>query len=60
MKHIACDCSGTLDGKKCNSELKWNNDKYACECKNPLKQHTCGENYVRNPTIGACEWDKTM
>ena len=33
-KDISCECKCKLDGRKCNSNQKWNNDKYRCECKN--------------------------
>ena len=34
VKHILCECKSTFDGRKCNSNQKWNNDKGRCECKN--------------------------
>ena len=32
-KHISCECKCKVDGRKCNSNEKWNNDKCRCECK---------------------------
>ena len=32
--HISWECKCKFDGRKCNSEQKWNNDKCQCECKN--------------------------
>ena len=32
-KHISCECKCKFDGRKCNSNQKWNNDKCRCECK---------------------------
>ena len=26
-KHISCECKCKFDGRKCNSNQKWNNDK---------------------------------
>ena len=26
-KHMSCKCNCTFDGRKCNSNPKWNNDK---------------------------------
>ena len=45
-KHISCKCKAKFDGGKCNSNQKWNNDKYQCECKtkNP-KKHCVFEKY---------------
>ena len=37
-KHISCECKYKYDGKKCNSDQWWNNDKCRCECK---KHHIC-------------------
>ena len=31
-KHSPCECKCKFDGRKCNSNQKWNNDKYQCEC----------------------------
>ena len=33
-KLISCKCKCKFDGKKCNSDQWWNNDKCWCECKN--------------------------
>ena len=32
-KHISCECKCRFDGRKCNSDQWWNNDKRRCECK---------------------------
>ena len=32
-KHASCECKCKLDGTKCNSNQRWNNDKCRCECK---------------------------
>ena len=31
-KHISCKCKCRFDGKKCNSDQWWDNDKCWCEC----------------------------
>ena len=33
-KHISYDYKCKFDDKKCNSNQKWNNELYRCECKN--------------------------
>ena len=33
-KIILCKCKCKFDGKKCNSDQWWNNDKCWCKCKN--------------------------
>ena len=30
-KHISCECKCKCDGRKCNSDQKWNNEKCRCE-----------------------------
>ena len=37
-KQISCDCKCRFDSKTINSNLKWNSDKFYCECEKPLKQ----------------------
>ena len=37
-KHASYKCKCNFDGRKCNSNHKWNNDKCSCECK---KYHIC-------------------
>ena len=32
-KHMPCECKCKFDGRKCNSDQWWNDDKYRCECK---------------------------
>ena len=34
-KPILCKCKCKFDGKKCNSNQIWNNDKSRYACKNP-------------------------
>ena len=34
-KNISSKCKYKFDGRKCNSNQKWNNDKCRCECENP-------------------------
>ena len=33
IKHISCEYKCKFDGRKCNSNQKWNSDKCQCECK---------------------------
>ena len=42
-KYISCECKFRFDGRKCNSDQWWNNDKYRCECR---KRHVCEKDYV--------------
>ena len=41
-RHKSCKCKCKLDGRKCYSNQKWNNDELQRECKNPRKHHVCG------------------
>ena len=45
-KHISYECKCRFDGKKCNSDQWWNNDKHQCKCK---KGHVFEKDYVWNP-----------
>ena len=40
-KHISCECKFKIDGRKCNLNQKWNNDKCQCGCKNRRKHLVC-------------------
>ena len=51
-KGISCECKCKFDGRKCNSDQWWNNDKCRCECK---KHHICEKDYVWNPATCNCE-----
>ena len=47
-KHISSQCKFKFDGRKCNSNQWWNNDKCRCECK---RHHVCEKDHVWNPAI---------
>ena len=47
-KHISCKCKFKFDGRKCNSNQKWNNDKCWCEGKNPNNHRVCEKDYMEN------------
>ena len=51
-KYISCECQCRFDGKKCNSDRWWNNDKCLYECK---KFHVHEKDYVWNPDT--CNWE---
>ena len=45
-KRTSCKWKQKFDGRKCNSNQKWNKNKCKCDCKH-LKQHyTCEEGYA--------------
>ena len=48
--HISCKCECRFDGRKCNSDQWWNNDK--CDCK---KRQVCEKDHVWNPATSNCE-----
>ena len=56
-KHISCEYKCKLDGRACNSNQKWNNDKSWCECK---KHNICEKDYIWNPAIWSYENDKYL
>ena len=43
-KHTSCECKCKSDGRKCNSNQKWNNNKCWCGSTN-LKEYVC-EKYM--------------
>ena len=55
--HISSQCKWKFDGRKCNSNQKWNNDKYWCECK---KHQTCKKYYIWNPATCTCKSRKYL
>ena len=55
--HIICKYQFKFDGRKCNSDQWWNNDKCRCECK---KCHVCEKSYVWNPATCSCESGKYL
>ena len=56
-KHALCECKCKLDGTKCNSNQRWNNDKCRCECK---KHHIYEKEYVWNPSTCISENGKYL
>ena len=54
-KHISCKHKRKFDGRKFNSNQKWNNDKCQCECKNLKVHHVCKKAYIWNPATCSCE-----
>ena len=55
-EHISCECKCNFDGRKCNSDQWWNNDK--CQCQR--KKHVCEKDYVWNPSTCSCENGKCL
>ena len=56
LKH-SCECKCRFNGRKCNSDKWWNNDKCRYECK---KCQACETYYVRNPATCSCENGKYL
>ena len=55
--HISCECKCKFNGRKCNSDQWWKNDKCRCQCKN---FHLCEKSYVWNPATCNCENGKYL
>ena len=55
-KHISCECKCRFDGRKCNSNQWWNNNKCWCEC----KKYNISEDYIWNPATCNCENGKYL
>ena len=49
-KHISCECKCKFDGRKCNKNQKWNNNKCRCDCKNSKGHNSCAKDYMWNST----------
>ena len=56
-KEISCDCKWKFNSTTCNSNQKWNNKTYQCECKNYRK---CKKDYSCNPSTCICEKSKYL
>ena len=37
-----------VDSKNCNSNEKWNNNKFRCDCKDSKEHHVCKKCYIFN------------
>ena len=59
-KHISCECKCESDGRKCNSNQNWNNDKCQYECKNRRKHYACEKDYIWNLSTCTCKNDKYL
>ena len=60
-KQISRECKCKVNGRKCISNQKWNNDKYHCEYRNlKKKHHGCDKDYIWNPTTCTCENGKYL
>ena len=55
--HISCEYKCKSDGRKCNSNQKWNNDICWCKCK---KHHICGKDCTWNPVTFSCKNGKYL
>ena len=51
-KDISCKCKYKFNGRKCNSDEKWNNDKCQCKCK---KHCICEKVYIWNLATCSCK-----
>ena len=56
-KYVSCECKCKFNGRKCNSDQWWNNNKYQCDRK---KCHACEKDYVWNPATCSCENEKYL
>ena len=56
-KHVSCECKCKFDGRKFNSNQKWNNGKCQFECK---KHNICEKDYIWNPVTCSCKIGKYL
>ena len=57
VKHILCDYTCKCNSTACNSNQKWNNNKYQCERK---KYCTCKKDNSWNPSTCTCKNSKNL
>ena len=57
VKHILCDYTCKCNSTACNSNQKWNNNKYQCERK---KYCTCKKDNSWNPSTCICKNSKNL
>ena len=48
-----------LDASVYNDKQRWNNDKWRRECKELIDKGRCDTEFIWNPSIFACECDKS-
>ena len=53
-KHTLSDCKCKFDGRKYNSNQKWNRDNSRCKCKNLIKH------YIWNRSTCVCEINRYL
>ena len=58
-KHISCKCKCKFDGRKFNSNHKWEISKNK-KCKKKKKHHIFEKDYIWNPPICSCENSKYL
>ena len=59
-KQVSSKLKCGIDGRKCNSNQKWNNHKCICECKNPKDYCVCKKDYIWNRATCGCENGKYL
>ena len=57
LRHISCKYKWKFNGKKCNSDQWWNNDKCRCEF---LKCHVSEKDHTWDPATCSCENGKYL
>ena len=56
-ENISCECKCKFDGRKCNLDQKWNNNKRWCKYK---KHDICEKDYIWNPATCGCKNGKCL
>ena len=54
--HETCKCKCRLDASVC--KIRWNEDKYRCECKELIEKGVWDKAFIWNPSNCECECDK--
>ena len=56
VQHESCECKCRLNESACNSNQKWNQNKYSWECKELDDWISCKDNYMWHPISSDCEY----
>ena len=59
-KYLSCKCKCKFDGRKCNWNQKWNNNKSHCNCKYLKEHHLCETSLIWNLATSCCKNGKYL
>ena len=57
--HGTCTFKSKLDASVYNEKQRWNNNKWRYECKELIDKSRCDDEFIWNPSICECVFDKS-